>query len=466
MNRVWVACRTWGPWLLVPLLLALGMVLNHARGAALLQDSDTKVLLEVIRDRQNPWGWFTQDWPLENHFYRPVSTLVFEYDNWRFGNDAAGYGLTNALLAAFCIGLLFWLARELLDSPWMAGLSATLFAFWLAGSTLPGLAAAALGGAAILVFAGLLRGGFRSKIGSVLLAAGGLSAVAWSLNPIGDDLNMRVVGWIPGRTASVMLVFVLIALAAYTRYERLTAAAPRPVAPSPEDLPATRSTQVVDPGPFPAIWLGLALVATALALGAYEQAVMLPALLTGVAIAFALAFRRRPHWLAHVGFWGLLGGYLFIRSRYVPSEVSGYQAQQFREGPDVFFSMLRIFGPGWDAGSGLLISLSVGPLVFLTSTPWMQLWGVATQGLGAVVAYQDRRAWLILATLLMAFFSYLPMAWLKYFGHYMLWPAAMMSLFVPLLMAAVARWVVSAVAPPPIPAPARPDLAPHSLLHR
>lgn len=466
MNRVWVAIRTWGPWLMLPALLAIGIVWNHARGAALLQDSDTKVLLEVIRDRQNPWGWFTQDWPLENHFYRPVSTLVFEYDNWIHGTQAAGYGLTNALIAALCIGLLFWLARELLESPWMAGVSATLFALWLTDSPLPGLAAAGLGWAALLMFAGLLRGDFRSKIGPVLMAAGGLSAVAWVLNPVGDDLAMRVVGWIPGRTASVMLVFVLIALAAYTRYERLTASAPRPVAPSPEDLPATRSTQVVDPGPFPAVWLGLAMAATALALGAYEQAVMLPALLTGVAIAFTLAFRRRPHWLAHVGFWGLLVGYLFVRSRFVPSEVSGYQAQQFREGPDVFYSMLRMFGPGWDAGSGLLISLSVGPLVLLTSTPSMQIWGLTTQVLGTVTVAKDRRAWLIFATLLMAFFSYLPMAWLKYFGHYMLWPAAMMSLCVPLLMAAVGRWVVNAAALPPIPAPARPDLEPHSLPHR
>src|SRR5690349_12884450 len=36
-------------------------------------------------------------------------------------------------------------------------------------------------------------------------------------------LSARMIGWLPGRTASVMTVFCLIALAAYARYERTSA---------------------------------------------------------------------------------------------------------------------------------------------------------------------------------------------------------------------------------------------------
>jgi hypothetical protein len=77
--------------------------------------------------------------------------------------------------------------------------------------------------------------------------------------------------------------------------------------------------------------------------------------------------------------------------------------------------------------------------------------------------WTERERWLGLAALLMAFFSYLPMAWLKYFGHYVYWPSAMWALFVVVMGIVVMRQVGRAFAPASIQAPGRVNPAPGSL---
>ncbi|MDK3155929.1 hypothetical protein QPK87_04980 [Kamptonema cortianum] len=361
--------RKWLPWLIVPVILASLVVAFHSRHPSLLQDTDTRVLLEAIRERQDPWSWFTGDWPLENHFYRPISTLVFEIDNSLYGDRAAGYGLTNAILAAVCIIAVFWLGRELTDSAPLAGLGSTLFALQhFKGPVLEWISSA------LWLLAGLvwLRLLFKGRQPArILLLSLLLAYCAWTIpGPINFD--GRIVEWLPGRTASTMTMFALVAMAAYARFERLTAAKGKDPIPTSTDLPATKGTAVAVAGKYSWVWVGIALMATILALGSYEQAVMLPALITGIAILYVSA-GRKPNWWVVASTWLVLVAYLVIRSNLVASEVSQYQSQQFRSGPGVMLSILEYVAPLYSWMQTFVQSLSTGLLILLTGAVWAPL---------------------------------------------------------------------------------------------
>src|ERR1051326_7696300 len=122
--------RRWGIWVFLALLLCVPILLSHSRAADLLTDSDTAFLMKVVRERQAPLSWFTGDWPLGNHFYRPLPTLTFELDNRLYGNNPAGYGWTNAILCALCLLALFWMLSELSASPAWAFAGAAILALW------------------------------------------------------------------------------------------------------------------------------------------------------------------------------------------------------------------------------------------------------------------------------------------------------------------------------------------------
>ncbi|MCA0361562.1 MAG: hypothetical protein LCH41_10985 [Armatimonadetes bacterium] len=452
--------KRWLPWFVIPAIMAVWIVLSHGRAGHLLNDSDTAVLLRALKAQPDFWAWFKGDWPLFNHFYRPISTLPFQTDLALYGDWAPGYGRTNALIAAACLLLFFWLVRELTESPLITGLSTILFGLYHISygvlETLGGL----LWIVAFGVWFGLARGG-KAKFWTVLSASFGCVFLASILiGPV--DFRDRVVYWLPGRTASTMMLFVLISMAAYARYERLTAGRLSAPDPTATDLPATKGTEVAKPGRAPWLWLGVSFVGVALSLGAYEQAVMLPAILLGIAIFFRCN-RRLPHWGVHVGFWALLVGYFVLRRALVPSEVSGYQAQQFRDGPGLFFSLLEWSFPAGNNVREFLHSMDVGILLFLTAAPWTNMIGLGSNVTTMISLWTERERWLGIAALLMAFFSYLPMAWLKYFGHYVYWPSAMWALFVVVVGIVVMRQVGRAFAPAPIQAPGRVNPAPGSL---
>src|SRR4051812_29278202 len=109
--------KRWRVWLVLLLAISAFVLLSHGRGPSLLQDSDTAALLRITRARQAPLSWFAGDWPLENHFYRPLPTLTFELDDRLWHHSPDGYGWTNAILCVLCIWGLFWLLREMTDSP-------------------------------------------------------------------------------------------------------------------------------------------------------------------------------------------------------------------------------------------------------------------------------------------------------------------------------------------------------------
>ena len=91
--------------------------------------------------------------------------------------------------------------------------------------------------------------------------------------------------WLPGRTASVMTLFCLVAMSAYARFERFSARAADPPRPTPDDVPKSKTAVVVDlPVRSRWVWFGVSVFAVTLALGSYEQAIMLPALLVATAM--------------------------------------------------------------------------------------------------------------------------------------------------------------------------------------
>ncbi len=447
--------RGWAPFF-VAALACLAVFGAHRSFPGMLQDSDTAEILKAIQTRQNPWSWFGGDWPLANHFYRPVSTLSFELDHALYGGDAAGYARTNALLAALCIGLLYAFLRELTEKPWLAALGAWIFALW----HLPlgaELGRALLWLAIPTVIVGWMRHGWsgRAYLGAAALWIG----MGYELSER-VALGPRILAWLPGRTASVMSVFALLALMAYARYERLGAGRlPKP--PSPLDPPATKSTRQTVRGAS-ALWPVLAALATAFALGSYEQAVMLPALLLGVALSFRMR-GVRPRWGWQALFWGLLAGYLVFRSQILPAEVSTYQEQQLRQGLTVLLDLSRYAFPWALALSSIWIDLSLGWISLLTPGLWS---AVLRFGGGALAYVQLRKeAALAFTGWALSILAFLPMAWLKPFDHYHYLPMAMRSLFVAVGLTLAVRMTLSAASPPTRQAPPRRDPAPGSLPH-
>ncbi len=470
-------------------------------GSAALQDTDTAYLLKIIRSNPDPvshvpqsvWNWFKGDWPLHNHFYRPISTLSFEMDTRLHGDNGSGYVLTNALIAASCILLLFWFLREITDSPLLTGLASTLFGLWSIGFLWPKwvlyvpLVVVVLGFArrptllalvvlcafapiwllpvialTSLVIAKVLKidPQFKTNLLPTILAAGVAHFFLGELtSPV---LSSAVVGWIPGRTASIMTLFCLIAMAAYARYERLSA--PRAPEPSktPLDPPATRNTRVGAIRTVPQWpWLFVALIGLTCALGSHEQAVMLPGALVGVGVSMRLQ-GYKIRWVWPVAAIVLLGGYLLLRREILPHGVSSYQAQQLRTGSGFWGALGAYFFPAAiPFQQSLASTLGESADILMGSVLYDAFWLMFTN----VAAFiEARRQWIpALTGWALSFIAFLPMAWVKPFPHYDYWPLAMRSLMVAALGVAAFQSALIAWSPRAIRLPARRVPAPGSL---
>ena len=443
------------------IVAALFVLPFRASTAGLLVDSDTSVLLRTIREKQDPGLWFRGDWPLFNHFYRPISTLVFELDNRLYGNWAPGYGWTNAILVALAVALLGWFAFELTGQKWVAAVSSWTFALWVTQRM--EFVPAITGTAGFLV---LIVGAIRHFRRPMLYVP--VTLALWFLADefVGmQPLWFRTVGWIPGRTATTMTVFCLIAMASYARWERRSPLS-RPADPiTPLTPPATRSTRLTVAKPAGYGWLALAALAVVLALGSYEQAVMLPACLLTIGLGFR--FQKQPArrgWVAfHVARWGLLVGYVALRHQILPAQNSAYQNQQLRFGPGVWLTLSDYVYPFFGQWISIRGQLEMGVGLLMTSFPlnWLI---EALKPIGTV--FTVRREWqLLLTTWALSVFAFLPMAWVQHFDHYHYWPMALRAVFVVLLLPPIGRAVLTAVSPRAESAPPRSHPAPGSLPH-
>lgn len=448
----------------MPAVLTALLLASRATGPALLEDTDTYVLLQKIAERGAPMSWFASDWPLENHFYRPVSTLFFELDAALYGGNAAGYGLTNALLAAALVWAAFWFFREATSMPWVAGASTGLFGLWIVGTGVPEVLATAARWMAFLVWLGLLRGGLK-KLPQVALASGGLFFLSWAL-PAVAPLGGRIVGWLPGRTASVMSVFLVLGLAAMARWVRLCAPAGPAPPPDALDVPATKGTEPT-PRDCRNGWVPVAVACLCflLALCSYEQAVTIPLIVALLVVYFAGRHKKAGWgWVALAA--GTVVAYVAARVAVVPSEPSAYHHQQFRFGHGVWLSLSDYTLPALSGIYSLQSFTGTGlELVFISSF-WSRV-GLVFGSAAAVVLMLGRGGrpfgvWPWLAALA----AYLPMAWLKYFEHYHLLPAVFRAWAVVALGTAALRAAATAVSPPGLAAPRRQRPSPGSLLRR
>ena len=438
-----------------------------------MADTDTQEILRNIIARHQPLSWFAGDWPLHNHFYRPVTTLAFEFDQHFHPGSLAGFGLTNAVIAAACVLALFWFMRELTDRPLMATASAVLFSFWTWNPDF-----SASWPALLWILAGVALAASLMKSRSWKLGVLAFATVLPVMHEVEGLQPFRggIVDWLPGRTASVMAFFALIAMAAFARSIRVSA--PRVVEdPNPLDPPATRNTEVSSGPRSPVPWIFLSVAATALALGAYEQAVMIPAVLVGIGVSFRLR-GYRPKWGWHAAFWILLLAYFGLRRAVVPSAPSGYQLQQYRASLDVFMTLTDYALPPARDLISLYFQLDLGfaSLLVTQLTTFYRI-GVTLTAMIAGARARARNSltralsddWVFLVTgYALSFLAFLPMAWFKPFpmyNHYHYWALAIRSLFAVMALSFWLRLALSAVSPRSLPAPLRLVPAPGSLPH-
>ena len=391
-----------------------------------------------------------------NHFYRPIATLSFELDNYLYGTNAAGYGWTNVLLCIACVLLLFWFLRELTDKPFIAGGGAVLFAIQTSGYQIR-LVEYTSYLVALVAVIGIFR--HRQRVRYWLPA---ILVILYTSEEIGagGDLGGRTVSWLPGRTATVMTIFALIAMAAYARYERLTAIR-LAKADSPLDPPATRTSKAVQTQKgLGWIWALVSVISLVAALATYEQAVMLPAVLLAIAVTMRCE-RFKVRWLWQIGFWSLMVAYLIFRKAVMPTGMSSYQSQQIRFGPGVGISLFVFIAPFANGIQGFLITIQDGWITLLNAGVYVFCVSAASN---LTSFYQARRQWVwALAGYGMSILAFLPMAWFKQFAHYSYWPIAIRSLFTMSLVLVAYELMIIACSPPTQQAPPRLDPAPGSL---
>lgn len=446
--------------ILVALLLCVPILLLRATSPGLLEDSDTKFLLMKLGEYNNPWRWFTHDWPLDNHFYRPISTLIFELD-WRLHpGDGRAFGMTNAILCCLSALGVFWLAVELTQSLWKSLVAQALFVSWTLGVTLPFVDYVPYAVVALVVVRILMQRSLRLDQVLVMLA----SVYVFSLLTSPDSkFSGDTLYWIPGRTATTMTVLCLVSLAAYVRFERLGAPRRAEPAPSATDVPATRSSVQRGFEPKTSIgWFVTSVVAAALAMGSYEQGVMLPFVMFGIGMLLRTQ-GVQARFSLQTAFWVVLFAYIVIRLQFVPIKPSGYQTQQFRDGTGVYLSLANYILPGVLSFRSLLISLSSGLVILLTGG----VWGSLVTGLSNLAFWGGARAdWKPSAILVFcAAVAYLPMGFLHQFGHYHFWPGAFMAILAVTVMEQFWKGLVTAVSPQALQAPQRSSRAPGSLPH-
>ena len=429
----------------------------------LLKDSDTSFLISKLNEYNNPWRWFTHDWPLENHFFRPISTLFFEFDNRIHPGSDTGFGLTNAVICCLATLALYWFLCELKRSIPVAVAGAWLFACWSLDGWFFGtswqLVVSWIPWILFVLIIGRMISAKKFSWSNLFVGFGGFF-IWFQLVSIHTDLSYRTIGWLPGRTATSMTIFALVALASYVRFERLGAPSLPQKEPTPLDPPATRNSNQRGE-PYNAWgWFVLSGLATAIALGAYEQAVMIPAMIFILGVWMRVSgFQTRFSF--QIVFWALLVAYIIYRVQIIPVQPSGYQKQQFRHGSGLWIDIFNYIFPGIFGLTASYLSITTSVVMVLSDSFWVPI-GTLLGNVSAWVSIRGNAIRSLLA-LSLAFFAYLPMAFLKQFGHYHYFPTAMLTLFVISIFQAYWPRLVSAISPQAIQAPKRLDRAPGSL---
>lgn len=398
-------------------------------------DSDTAVMLDAVQNTgglAGAWRWFVGDWLLENGFYRPISSFSIALDYTLYGETAWGFRFTNWLLLILTALGAFFLVRAyacLVQYPspdWLAlGVAVALSlqqtgliaqfgnwsAWWFVAATT--LLIGFRGGLGLPRFfqkdKNLSQPDRLSHTGesepptttnrhwiALLVAVG---ALFWGFDRLLETHYTRLIIWVPSRTALLGTMFSVWAV-----YWLLQGVSERR-------------------------WSGLGLggVFYLLALGSYEQPIML------VPIVGALVFWRRRDW----GAWGwkacgavaLVGMLvLTLRVSLLSTEPTRYQQQQLRSsltGPLTTYLTELIPPAGqWQYWASVGGNLEI---LLVDKQGWDNLVG-ALLYLGVIGAVWRNRA-LLGGALVWHALTFLPMAFLHFFEHYMYLPQLGKTLF-------------------------------------
>ncbi len=347
---------------------------------------------ERIEQGASLFKWFVGDWPLYNGFYRPLPTLAFELDRALFGHNLVPYLSINQLVAFLCSVLLVWLVWELFRKPLHAWACGALYAFWQVGGPeyLP-IETIGWWVAAVLVFRALLegQGKWRPWLLVALVTAYAfreLSAEIATADTTGMTFSYRVIGWSPGRTATIFSLFGLLCAASYVRFERVKHWS----------------------------WMALAILGLLGAFLSYEQCVVLaPTLL---ACALVLRFQgERPAWWFHAMAWGATLLYVGMHEHFLPRETR-YREQAARGVSGGVRDLIRWLFPASTDIRRLLANVSLGASLFLIPLPYIAL---ARVGANLSAWAAARRHWLPLAFgLLVSTGTYGPLAFQHFLAHY------------------------------------------------
>ncbi len=298
--------RSW--WLVLGVILTLNLwALAHwhyDEGLDDFENLDVRVIVQNLQQPHHPLQWFVGDWALGNGFYRPLPSLLYELDYALWGTNLLAYKWLNGLIATLCTMLAVWWAYELSRDFKLALGVGFLFTLWQTGlvGAYPNwvvYVGGALGGVAGYW---LWRDGRRAILLSALVITALLEI---RFVPNLPDLHLasfsyRAVGWIPGRTATLMTLFALIALASYCRYARTGGKG----------------------------WAMVSLIGMLGALGSYEGAIVLPVLMALCGWAVWRTGGRFVWWLPAVGLAFLaLYGWLYLSVVPIGSD---YQVQRMR----------------------------------------------------------------------------------------------------------------------------------------
>ncbi len=405
-------------WLIGLALIAalnVGAILYWHRDDGLwshFENLDVRTILERLEQPHQPLQWFVGDWVLGNGFYRPLPSLLYELDYRLWGRNLLAYKWTNGLLSLACALLMVGWVWELSRSRPLALLAGFLFTGWQTG-LLPALPESLLWASAIVAtgLAWRLQRDYRRAliVGCMVLMLG----LELSFIPKLPDLHQasfayRAIGWIPGRTATLMTLFALISLWAYCR------------------LCWRGGWQ----------WAIVSLLAYLAALGSYEQAVCLPLLMAAYGLAVRAQGGRFVAWLPAVALI-ILELYLWFYLANIPSQTE-YHQQRLR----------RFYALGGSLGYWLLpplpevanqLSLLIdAPLAFILPGFWKAWLVMAAYGVGL---WQVRRQPLAWVGLVGSMLAYLPLAPVIPLMHYYYLPAVFRTLWVAVLLATLVRRV-------------------------
>lgn len=385
---------SWRLAIVVALVCSLLVLGSQSTSNDLHTDSDTHVMVTKIRERHDPVSWFFGDWPLENHFYRPISALSFELDNALYGDSGRGFFRTNAIIAALSVLALAWLVFELGLGPICVALVAAIWSAWLTGFSQRLLWSSEgmllLVGGASAWTAWLRTRSWKMSVAGFFVGA----FLASELVGI-EFLPGRILDWIPGRTASLCTLFLLIALASGVSFNR------KPT------------------------WLNgiVFFLAGALALGSYEQAIV------WFLVLLILIWRPRTAGSLLLSA-GCSAAYVASRTLLLPSGQSAYQKQQFLSTGFSFRQFSAYFFPPYRDFAALPIRLESGIYCLLDGFFWESMLSIAAfAGLIVWVWHSPRRG-LLVRLWLASSVAFLPMAWLSQFEHYHMLPMSLRAIFV------------------------------------